>query len=562
MVRSPAWRRRIVRWSAAVVGLAGVFLLVAALAIGRSRAADAPGQATVSPAPAEVAQSTIGDAGPDATNRARAVGLLGVGGGTPLERPPAPAAAPDLTLQGDGTAVQLPALNLDLEPTAAAFPPQPFTAGASPARKMDRTLPPVTCAEACFIRAIDDARTRDLLLRHGVRATYAHGGHLWAVAPPAAVDELRAAAGPEAATVVAAEALDTLSLYVLRLPDDATSADEEMVRGTGQIVDHVDNQFLVRVATLPPPALDLVRAGIWIEKLPPHPGPPLVPPASRPPLGDPADLAGDVSMDEMERSIVELTKLGGVDGEDGSRYYLDPGNVEAGEYLYRRLSEYGLKVWYEDFITNDGYLALNVVAELPGRDPSAVYLVLAHYDSTTERDVTAPGADDNATGVAGMLEIARVLAGYDLAYPVRFIATNVEEEGLQGAREFGVRARSEGIPFDAAFNLDATGSYAHESRLILNSDEDAAWIADLLVRMNDEYGLGQEMVVYQTDQIVADDTLLRNNGIPTVLLARELLGWSEFHHTIYDTPDKIDLNNVRTATQLVALALGVLAADG
>lgn len=557
MVRSSSRRRRAVRWAAGLAGLAGVLLVVAAVALGRSRAADAPPPAAAQTGTSDARSRPASGAVAAAVARNAAPAPLGVGGGTPPE-PPA-------SVAGDGTAINLATVEVPpVAPTPSSLPPQPFTPDAATARDARLAVgrpPSVACAGACFVRVLDDAWTRDLLARHGVRPTYAHGGRLWAMAPPAAIDEVRATVGPNAATVIVDRPVATLPLYVLRLPKDATSSDEALIRDAGEVVDQVDGQFIIRVPALPPPAMDLVEAGIWIEKLPPHPVARPTAPPLRPPLPDLSDLVGAVSADAMEQTILELTTMGADDPNAGSRYYASPGNVAAGEYLYTRLSALGLRVWYEDFITNDGYLALNVVGELPGRDPSAVYLVLAHYDSTTNGDIAAPGADDNATGVAGLLEIARVLAGYDLLHPVRFFGTNAEEVGLQGAREFGVRARQEEIPFDAAFNLDATGSPVHGTQLILNADADAAWIEDLLIRLNDEYGLGQDLQVYETPSIVADDNLLRANGIDTVLMAREMYGWSDTHHTMLDTTEMVDLDNVRTATQLALLAVGLLAGD-
>lgn len=74
----------------------------------------------------------------------------------------------------------------------------------------------------------------------------------------------------------------------------------------------------------------------------------------------------------------------------------------------------------------------NVVA-LPRRHEGAsVLLIAAHYDSVPD----CPGADDNASGVAVMLECARVVAQLDPRLPVGFVAFNAEEDQLAGSRDF------------------------------------------------------------------------------------------------------------------------------
>jgi hypothetical protein len=81
---------------------------------------------------------------------------------------------------------------------------------------------------------------------------------------------------------------------------------------------------------------------------------------------------------------------------------------------------------------------------------------------------------------------------------------------------------------------------------------------DLLVRINDGYGLGQEILVRQNPAIVADDNMLRNEGIEAVMVARELFGESSIHHTSNDVIENVSIPlTVRTA-QLVLLAIAAL----
>lgn len=88
----------------------------------------------------------------------------------------------------------------------------------------------------------------------------------------------------------------------------------------------------------------------------------------------------------------------------------------------------GLSAQLFPFLYN-GQTYNNVVATKVGTDfPNSYYIVGAHYDS-----VNNPGADDDASGVAAVMEIARVLAAYDTKYSIRFIAWDREEQGLRGS---------------------------------------------------------------------------------------------------------------------------------
>jgi Zn-dependent M28 family amino/carboxypeptidase len=170
----------------------------------------------------------------------------------------------------------------------------------------------------------------------------------------------------------------------------------------------------------------------------------------------------------------------------------------------------------------------------------------------------APGADDNASGVAGLLAIARALAAYQLAHPVRFAAITGEEVDFQGARAFIKRAAETGMSYAGAFNLDAIGSAVRSHEIYLNGDEDSAWLMQVLARVNDRAGLGEEIVMRQNPEIVADDNIFREAGIHAVLVTRSIYGQSAVHHTAEDVLDNVDLHGVLDCAAVVLIGLGAL----
>jgi peptidase M28-like protein len=107
----------------------------------------------------------------------------------------------------------------------------------------------------------------------------------------------------------------------------------------------------------------------------------------------------------------------------------------------------------------------NVVATLQGTDPTAsdrVYVVGAHYDSRVT-DVSnftsdAPGADADASGVAAMLELARVMASHPTKATIAFVAFDGEEQGLFGSNFFAQQAKAAGTNIQAFLNMDTIGS--------------------------------------------------------------------------------------------------------
>ncbi len=112
----------------------------------------------------------------------------------------------------------------------------------------------------------------------------------------------------------------------------------------------------------------------------------------------------------------------GVDGPDH-----DP----ARDSIALRLQTFGLQVELHEFWAWD-YQGYNVVATQLGTvHPEAQYIIGGHYDS-----VGNPGADDDASGVAGVLEIARVLSQYETEYTIKYIAFDMEEWGLIGSSAY------------------------------------------------------------------------------------------------------------------------------
>lgn len=107
---------------------------------------------------------------------------------------------------------------------------------------------------------------------------------------------------------------------------------------------------------------------------------------------------------------------------------------------------------------------VNVYAVLPGTDPEnakRIYLVTGHYDSrngdTLNIEDSAPGANDDASGVAVSLECARVLSRYQFPATLIFMAVAGEEQGLNGSRHFAKWAKSQGMNIEGVLNNDIVG---------------------------------------------------------------------------------------------------------
>lgn len=107
----------------------------------------------------------------------------------------------------------------------------------------------------------------------------------------------------------------------------------------------------------------------------------------------------------------------------------------------------------------------NIVATLKGTQSesvSRVYVVSGHYDSMcgspTDAKCDAPGANDDASGTAAVLEMARVMAKHQFDATIIFMAVAGEEQGLLGSTYFAEQARKNNIDIEAMFTNDIVGS--------------------------------------------------------------------------------------------------------
>jgi hypothetical protein len=198
----------------------------------------------------------------------------------------------------------------------------------------------------------------------------------------------------------------------------------------------------------------------------------------------------------------------------------------------------------------------NVVAVLPGRSTRRIY-VSGHYDTVVigaDPDDPAPGANDDGSGTALMMELARVLAnsGIDFDATLVFIGFAGEEQGLVGARLHAAAAVRDGLQIDAVFNNDIIGNTRGGNgvddgasvRVFSAGPEDspsrqlaryvrrtaAAYVPAHAVRpiaREDRFGRG------------GDHTPFDREGFAAVRFTESKEDYSR-QHTIRDTPDGVD----------------------
>jgi len=130
----------------------------------------------------------------------------------------------------------------------------------------------------------------------------------------------------------------------------------------------------------------------------------------------------------------------------------------AAEYINRQFKACGYQV-HADSVRLLWRLYPNIIAEAAGANPDAPVLIIgAHYDSV----LGSPGADDNASGVAAMLEVARVLSGKLLAEKssrlrIQFVGFALEEQSMAGSAHYVRMLSRQRMALEGMVSLEMVG---------------------------------------------------------------------------------------------------------
>ncbi len=211
--------------------------------------------------------------------------------------------------------------------------------------------------------------------------------------------------------------------------------------------------------------------------------------------------------------------------------------ARAAGYLERQLASWGYRVRIQPVPLPDGGTSANVVALPPGLDPAAqrYLLVGGHYDTVP----TSPGANDNASGVAVLLEVARILAPRPAKLPVAFVVFG-GEEGRPGPKHLSLAGSlhyTQAMPeaelrhLVAMLNLDMIGhGDAVLSTMRINMKKG---MHQRLLKLASELGVPARE--YFTPQM-SDSVPFASHGIETGWL---WTGVESAYHSPKDTVEKI-----------------------
>lgn len=175
-----------------------------------------------------------------------------------------------------------------------------------------------------------------------------------------------------------------------------------------------------------------------------------------------AERAQRTDINQMLGLINQTSVQGMIQGlqDFETRYALAPNRLQVAQWIQQKFVSFGMQdVQLYPFQWN-GTTQYNVVATIPGTVYPDQYIVVGgHHDSTNNSGdpyVSAPGADDNASGTVAALEMARVMmqSGYQPRTSIRFITFAAEEFGLWGAKNYAAYAQNNNMNIRLMMNHD------------------------------------------------------------------------------------------------------------
>ena len=272
-----------------------------------------------------------------------------------------------------------------------------------------------------------------------------------------------------------------------------------------------------------------------------------------------------------EESIDEKFTVGEVveylcSEEVDDREYNKEGNKKAVEYideLYKQLNlefVFG-KSYLDNFLYEDINLS-NVIGKISGKDNSTAIILTAHFDAWFN------GAVDNASGVATVLEIAKLLKDTSkreaLNYDVIFLMTNGEMALFSGSRDFVTKL--EQLQYQSVFNIniDCVGmkdsynsnplglknlSKISESQILYSGIKEIFNNND--IDFVDDYPTEKAKMAFEQNMGVSDYFSFEENGYANIHICQQ--GISEFILNEKDTPELIDYKKIEKLADMLSL---------
>jgi hypothetical protein len=273
------------------------------------------------------------------------------------------------------------------------------------------------------------------------------------------------------------------------------------------------------------------------------------------------EMMNQVSMDSLEATVQHLQDY-------QNRMWNSQNAFDASDWIAGRMTALGLEVEQQPFYastwTGSGQAAPNVIGIQRGTLYPDVYVVCgSHFDSFSYEAMygggTCPGADDNATGVASVLESARIMTQYEFEYSIIYCAYGCEEMGLYGSEAYASRCQQEGMEILGYFNNDMNGYlYGDQIHIDCIYPNSVAPIGDYYMNVGSVYFPELPIRHVNFNEGDSDHTSFNNHGYMGIYPFEDYQHYSPNIHTTNDLIGP-SVNSFEMSQQYCRMNIGCLA---
>lgn len=334
-------------------------------------------------------------------------------------------------------------------------------------------------------------------------------------------------------------------------------------RAPGTLIGEDGRHYLVRIS--PDAALAARAAGFMLKPLPAAPAAPRDLAPLRLPTGPDTTIeriVALVSQDSLARTILDLQAF-------RTRYSYRPTCESAAFYLRGRLADLGYTVRMDTYyLPSPRTRSFNIEATLAGTVvPESIVVACGHYDSYNgENQNNAPGANDNGTGTAAVIELARVLKQAAYRWTIKFLCFSGEEQWMLGSGHWvDSTAVPQGLAIVGAYNLDMFGYTPYDTTMLYMTRNAASLELSVLAESaNAWYGTGLNVVNFLDEDCAGDNAPFWDHGYRSVFACEDSEwgiwnGSDPAYHTPGDTFGYLRMGQVTRTTRLSAACIGALA---
>ena len=276
-------------------------------------------------------------------------------------------------------------------------------------------------------------------------------------------------------------------------------------------------------------------------------------------------IINQTNIDSLTYFVEELsgevqTIIGGTPYTILSRRYNHTGNDMAANYIEQRLESYGLPTYNQAGWSGSGR---NVYAvQLGTQYPNKKYIICAHYDDYSYSGNVVPGADDNASGTAAVLEAARIFRQYNSKYTIIYALWDEEETGLDGSYYYAQQAAFAGDSIMGVVNMDMI---AYDS----NSDNiaeihtrpigNSIALKDQMLQINTLYSIGLNLQIINPGATYSDHASFWQFNYGAILLIEYDYDFNPYYHSSNDLIQYFNMPYYLKSAQLSLAVTATLA---